>query len=223
MEQKTFYYLYEIRNNLNGKIYVGVHKTKDLTDGYMGSGKLINSAIQKYGVENFTRTILETFENAEAMYAREKEVVTDAFLARDDTYNLRRGGYGGFDFINQDPSLQNNRSIEGSKRGGNSSRDKEKGIHSPEIRSQNKTRNVDQSFGFCSPTAVDIIRRGCQAAKSEAAIAKRKETYSKIGHSKGNKNSQYGSVWITNEKENKKISACALVPDGWRKGRVIKF
>ena len=95
-----FYYLYEIRNNLNGKIYVGVHKTKDLDDGYMGSGKIICSAIQKHGRENFTKVILETFETSEAMYAREAEIVTEEFLARDDVYNLRRGGHGGFDYIN---------------------------------------------------------------------------------------------------------------------------
>lgn len=94
-----FYYLYEIRNNLNGKIYIGVHKTKRMDDGYMGSGKVIQSAIEKYGIENFTKVILETFESAEAMYAREKEVVNDKFLLREDVYNLRCGGHGGFDHM----------------------------------------------------------------------------------------------------------------------------
>lgn len=97
---KTYYILYQITNNLNGKIYVGVHKTNNLDDGYMGSGKVIRSAIAKYGIENFTKDILEQFEDAAAMYAREKEVVTDEFLLREDTYNLRRGGTGGFDYLN---------------------------------------------------------------------------------------------------------------------------
>ena len=95
------YYLYEIKNNLNGKIYVGVHKTKNLDDGYMGSGKVINSAISKYGIDNFTKTILETFETKEQMFAREREIVTEEFLMREDVYNLRRGGLGGFDYINE--------------------------------------------------------------------------------------------------------------------------
>ncbi len=42
-----FYYLYEVRNNINGKIYVGVHKTRDLNDGYMGSGKVLNRSMGK--------------------------------------------------------------------------------------------------------------------------------------------------------------------------------
>ena len=40
------YYLYEIRNNINNKIFDDVHKTKALDDGYMGSGKVIRSANQ---------------------------------------------------------------------------------------------------------------------------------------------------------------------------------
>ena len=93
------YCLYEIKNNINGKTYVGVHKTNDITDGYMGSGKVIKQAIKKYGLVNFSKIILETFDTPEAMFAREKEVVTEEFLIRSDVYNLRLGGFGGFDHI----------------------------------------------------------------------------------------------------------------------------
>ena len=96
-----YFYLYQITNLVNGKIYVGVHKTSSMEDGYMGSGTVILRAYEKYGINNFTKVILETFDNSESMFAREKEVVTDEFLLREDTYNLRRGGFGGFDYINK--------------------------------------------------------------------------------------------------------------------------
>ena len=106
--------MYEIKNLINNKIYVGVHKTLNLNDGYMGSGKVILRAIKKHGIENFTKTILETFDNAETMFSKEIEIVSDEFLARPDVYNLRRGGSGGFDFINKaglNWSVEKNRSI----------------------------------------------------------------------------------------------------------------
>ena len=55
-----YFYLYQIINKLNDKIYVGVHKTDNLNDGYMGSGKILNRAIKKYGVENFEKDIYHT-------------------------------------------------------------------------------------------------------------------------------------------------------------------
>jgi hypothetical protein len=94
------YYLYEIKNRVNGKIYVGVHRTENIEDGYMGSGKVILQAIEKYGLENFEKKIIEFFPDAESMFLRESEIVNEEFLMREDIYNLRRGGVGGFDWIN---------------------------------------------------------------------------------------------------------------------------
>ena len=41
-----YYYLYKITNKINQKVYIGVHTTSNMEDGYMGSGKYLKRAIK---------------------------------------------------------------------------------------------------------------------------------------------------------------------------------
>jgi hypothetical protein len=92
MKNYKYYYLYQIINLVNGKKYVGVHRTNDLNDGYMGSGTVLKRAQKKYGIENFEKEILEYFENETDMFQRETEVVdADFYLERRYVQHLCRG------------------------------------------------------------------------------------------------------------------------------------
>jgi len=51
--------------------------------------------------------------------------------------------------------------------------------------------------------------------------AKRKMSESSNGTGKGSNNSQFGTCWITNGIDNKKIKKCDLIPDGWVLGRKL--
>lgn len=90
---KTFNYIYLITNNLNGKIYVGKHSTDNLNDGYMGSGKLIKLAYNKYGIENFTKKILAFADTEEELNDLEIFYIKD-LDAKNNGYNLTDGGEG---------------------------------------------------------------------------------------------------------------------------------
>jgi hypothetical protein len=102
----TYYSVYKITNKINGKCYIGTHKTNDLNDGYMGSGKYLTRAIQKNGLENFEKVILHVYTTSEEMFAKEAEIVNEDFLSNENTYNLRLGGFGGFDYVNNDPECR---------------------------------------------------------------------------------------------------------------------
>ena len=85
---------------INGKIYIGVHKTENpnVFDGYIGNGLKIGyniknpktafqHAVKKYGYSNFVRNTLFVFDNEEEAYLKEKEIVTLEFIRQKDNYN----------------------------------------------------------------------------------------------------------------------------------------
>ena len=95
-------YIYKITNKINGKIYIGKHidKSKNGIDDYMGSGIIIKNAQKKYGIENFTKDILEecTKEDVDQkeIFWIEKLQSTNYKIG----YNVTKGGDGGDTFTN---------------------------------------------------------------------------------------------------------------------------
>lgn len=90
---KIYNYIYLITNNINGKIYIGKHSTNNIDDEYMGSGVLIKNAIQKYGIENFTKEYLAFCDTEEKLNYLEKFYIKK-YNARENGYNLTDGGDG---------------------------------------------------------------------------------------------------------------------------------
>lgn len=221
-----FYTVYKITNEVNGKIYIGVHKTDNLNDDYMGSGKLVKLSQEKYGIENFTREYLQVFDNAEDMIEMESKLVNEEFIARSDVYNLALGGYGGWDHCNTGDGLRARLASEDFKRWG---------LTGSEARLKRFNEDDDFRNEVCDHLK-RISKLGSEKLKS---IYKNGEwTFSNKTHSEetkakisekaklrtGDKNSQFGTMWIMNSEsgESKKIKKDAIIPDGWVKGRKIK-
>ena len=91
------HYLYEIKNVINNMIYVGIRTCKCPieNDPYMGSGVRIKYAISKYGIENFEKRVIATYDTRNDLECAEREYVNLKFVLREDTYNIAVGGKGG--------------------------------------------------------------------------------------------------------------------------------
>jgi len=95
MKELKYNYVYKITNLINNKIYIGVHGTDNIDDGYMGSGSALKNAKNKYGIENFKKEILRECDTYTEALKYEKELVTLEFCNERTNYNLQEGGIGG--------------------------------------------------------------------------------------------------------------------------------
>jgi hypothetical protein len=184
LESEIFFTIYKITNTINNKYYIGKHQTKNLKDGYFGSGKLLKRAIQKYGIENFKKEILYIFETEEEMNAKEKELV----VISEETYNLCDGGKGGFGYINS-----NNLAVN---------------INNQKINSKNRNKKIAISIknAWINGSYRNTNFHNENKFSGKKHSLETKEKLKKAGMRYiGDKNSQYGTCWITNGKFNKKI------------------
>ena len=218
-----YYTVYKIRNLVNNKIYIGVHKTEDIDDGYMGSGLLLRRAQEKYGIENFTKEILEVFNSSEEMFDMESLLVNEDFVSRADTYNLKEGGYGGWDHITSE-HLANS-----TKRKVSQPLNAKKGLEAIRWLYENDREWIEKKTAVYSKSIIKYYESG--GKNGFLGREHSEETLEKLrGHTRqtGNKNSQFGTMWIYNleEKLSKKIKKEELPTweqDGWLKGRKMKF
>lgn len=103
------YIVYITKNLINGKCYIGKHKTEDPNtfDGYLGLGCYATRpstymhpkypfqfALKKYGPKNFIRSTIKVFDTEEEAFNLEKELVTEEVVNSPEYYNVSLGGNG---------------------------------------------------------------------------------------------------------------------------------
>ena len=74
-EISTYFYIYKITNKVTGEYYVGKYKTTFLHDGFMGEGEYMQKAVDKYGIENFTKQLVYSAKTEGGRWSEEKENV----------------------------------------------------------------------------------------------------------------------------------------------------
>jgi group I intron endonuclease len=94
--------IYKTTNLINGKFYIGQDSKND--PSYFGSGKLLHKAIEKYGIENFRKDILEQCISKHELNEREIYWI----LELKPVYNIAKGGSGGNTRYNFDLEAYNN-------------------------------------------------------------------------------------------------------------------
>lgn len=218
MSLETYYTIYRTTNTINNKIYIGKHQTEDLEDGYLGSGKILKRAINLYGEDKFESEILYIFESKIEMDKMEAEIVDAEFVKREDTYNIKLGGEGGFDHINYVDIVGRK---EKNRKAGRASA--KKNWANPEFVKMIKEK--------ASNTFKRLHKEGLLNSSRFKDKKHTEETKKKMSgktHQKGSGNSNYGKCWIYNKelKESKSVKKENLefwLNKGWIRGRKIKF
>jgi len=204
-KEKQYHFIYKTTNQINGKFYVGMHSTDNLNDGYIGSGYKLRRSINKHGKENFKLEILEYLPNRSSLKVREKELVNEDLLKDPLCMNLVFGGNGGFI------------SVDGYKKGAKKMLDI---IWNDDDFRKRKSEWKSKQNKILWETG-KLKYKDNWTGKTHS-----KETKKKIGQANkikqsGSANSQFGTCWITNGTENKKINKTDFhLYKEWKLGRV---
>lgn len=212
-----YHYLYKTTNMINGKYYLGMHSTGNLDDDYLGSGKRLRYAINKYGEKNFKKEILIFFNSREELIEGEIKLVTEDIIKNDPLcMNLKPGGSGGF--CNDDHKnkwIKNGQKI---------------GLIVIQFKRKNdKEWNNKYSLNM-SKAIKKAIKKGNLKVPNWKNRKHKEETKQKMSEKAklriGEKNNMFGTCWIMKDGENKKIKKEELekyLSLGWSKGRKIKY
>jgi hypothetical protein len=165
-------------------------------------------AIRKYGKVNFELEIIEFFDSRELLIEGEKKIITDEIVKDKDSYNISYGGLGG---------VQNEEHRK-KMREGSSKFQKEK-WKDDDYRDKisNMLRNNMKRNHELNKIKYDTF-----TGKKHSDDTKLKMSVVKKGKGLKSDNSQWGSKWITNGIESKKVNENEKLPENWFYGRTLK-
>lgn len=208
-KEKRYHYIYKTTCKITNKFYVGMHSTDNLEDGYMGSGKRLGYSIRKHGKENHITEIIEFLPNRSSLKKRESEIINEQFLKETLCMNLQLGGGGGFS------------SEEHQKKAQAASHES----YRNRLKTDDKFR--DKVFLNLYQNMKKYHKSGKHKYDNFTGKKHTEETKQKMRDKAsqriGDKSSQYGTCWITNGSENKKIKKTETIPDAWVLGRSMRL
>jgi hypothetical protein len=166
--------------------------------------------LNKYGRDNFKFEILEQFESREELVQAEIKLITEEDVKNPNCLNLKQGGSGGWsEEVGKAGRLAGNAEYVRLL--------KEDPIYRARIVEMCRVRMEKQ---YREGTRLKVVKYDWTGKKHKPeSITKMKN--STKGKGKGDRNSQYGTCWITNGIESKKIDKRDSIPEGWRLGRKI--
>jgi hypothetical protein len=211
------YVVYQIKNIINDKVYVGIHRTHEIDDDYYGSGKLISAAIKKYGKEMFSKSIIKIFDNLDHALDLERAIVNEDFVSSKDTYNIALGGgiggedLNGLSFRGKRHTVDTKEKIRQARLGKSYITDEglERIIKSNKDNEARKQKISETTKGS---SKTDEHKR-----KIRETLLNRAPEDIPRGYKRKNK-----QVWINNGHASTRINIDTAIPLGWKKGRVCK-
>jgi hypothetical protein len=217
-ERRKYHYIYKTTCSVTDKFYIGMHSTDDLEDGYKGSGKRLWYSIRKHGKENHITEIVEFLSSRGKLKEREAELVNKELISENLCMNLQLGGGGGFENVPFEVQQV------GRKKGAKNflKRLTDDIVFAEKIR---KIRVAGNKKNFILGVYNGFKLAGKTSFKDKHHSNETKKLICKIhkenNHQKGEKNSQFGTMWISNLEtfESLRVNKDFEFELPWTKGR----
>jgi len=220
----SMFIIYKTINKIDNHYYIGVHKTTDINDRYLGSGIRLRNAVLKYGISNFEKRVLFVFEDKKLAYQKEKELVNENILKDPLCYNLRIGGE------EIDPAICRRGFLTGYQKKVGIYDESRKKEYIEKIHKLLLNKEYQNRIRSKNPFSNNLWQEKNNIYKNrQNNIDKIKQISEKMkSKSIGENNSQYRTMWIMNLKlkknrKIKKIEFSKYFLDGWTAGRSISY
>lgn len=218
------YTLYKTINSINGKYYIGVHVTEDLAfgtneyiDPYIGSGKILNKALKKYGRNNFIVEIIAYFDTKKYAYNAEMDLVTNYWIKtnKKKIYNIIPGGC----IPPKSTAESISKSVETRKKNGFKRTEESKKLMS-NIMTGKYTGEIYVNNGTkIKRVKENKIPKGFTKGTLPCYTEKRLQSMREKGITPP---SHKGKITITNGIKEKRIFSTELIPKEWARGTIRK-